>query len=240
MSVRHPGDVDSVAHVFVDDLYSPALGHDDEHHLDKVLRVRDGEIVTASDGAGSFRACRFNGRGVLEIAGAIVLSERIYPPLVVCFALLKGDKNDYVVQKLTEIGIDRIVPFAADRSVARWDDAKWEKNMIRFSEIARNAAMQSRRVTFAHLGLPGALGLRVARFGDVVTLPGAAVAQRGGGRISETHRTILVGPEGGWSAHELALANETVGLFDEVLRAETASVAVGTLMASYRGMPAAS
>src|SRR3546814_2905207 len=67
------------------------------------------------------------------------------PELTVAFALVKGDKPELVVQKLTELGIDRIVPLRAERSVVRWDEAKAASALTRLRAIARAAAMQSHR-----------------------------------------------------------------------------------------------
>jgi len=132
------------AHVFVDDIEAPALAADDAHHLARVLRLRAGEEVTVTDGRGGWRLCAFAEGARLETIGAV---ERVSPPPVavtVAFALTKGDKPELAVQKLTELGVDRIVPLAADRSVVQWDDAKAARNVERLRAVARAAAMQSR------------------------------------------------------------------------------------------------
>ena len=67
------------------------------------------------------------------------------PLLTVAFALTKGDHPEWAVQKLTEAGADRVVVMLTDRCVARWDTAEPERQMERLREVARQAAMQSRR-----------------------------------------------------------------------------------------------
>ena len=85
------------------------------------------------------------------------------------------------------------------------------------------------------IGLPGLVG--GASFVDVSQLAGVAWAQRGGRAIDKSHTCIAIGPEGGWSAGEQALMDISVGIFDEVLRAETAAVVAAALMANFRNQP---
>ena len=113
----------SAAHVVVDDLTAPALSSDDEHHLARVLRLRPAERVSATDGAGGWRWCRWTGGGV-EPDGEIHRTDRSGPVITIGFSIIKGDRLDWTVQKLTELGVDRLVPLAADQCVVRWDDTK--------------------------------------------------------------------------------------------------------------------
>src|ERR671919_883320 len=167
-----PGDsgvtpVTARAHVFVANLEEPVLGDDDHHHLSRVLRLPPDSDVTASDGAGRWRACRLGGAPVLAIAGPTVADRRPSPPITVAFALVKGDRPELVVQKLTELGVDRIVPFMAARSVVRWDATKAARQTDRLNDIARQAAMQCRRTW-----LPAVASL--ATFSEVAALDAAA------------------------------------------------------------------
>ena len=128
--------------VFVDDLDDPRLTADDEHHLKRSLRIKPGAPLTISDGRGGWRPARFG--AVPEPDGDIVVEPRPHVTLTVGFAPVKGDRSDLVVQKLTELAIDEIVPLRAERSVVRWDDARAAKNLERHRRIVREAAMQSR------------------------------------------------------------------------------------------------
>ena len=110
---------EAAAHAFVVDLDAPELSEDDRRHLQRVLRLRAGEDLTVSDGAGRWRMCRF--ADPLEPVGKIVESERPSPLVTVALALTKGERLDWAVQKLSEVGVDVVVPFAAARSVVRWD-----------------------------------------------------------------------------------------------------------------------
>ncbi len=215
----------SAAHVFVDDVDSPELAPDDRHHLERVLRLRVGEDVTVSDGAGRWRTCTFG--AVLEPLGDVRAEARPQPPVTIALAFTKGQRFDWAVQKLTELGVDTIVPLAAARSVVRWEKDRAGHHVGRVRRIARQAAMQSRRVWLPAITDPRTVA-------DVAATPGAAMAVPGGGPPSLGNPVVLVGPEGGWAEDEEALALPTVGLGATVLRSETAAVAAATLLCGLR------
>ena len=215
----------SAAHVFVDQLDTPTLGDDDQHHLGRVLRLRDGESVTASNGRGQWRACVWR-NGALEVAGEVVASA---PPSVRCavaFTPVKGDRNEWAVQKLTEIGIDEVIILApTQHSVVRWSDA--DKQLRKLRVVAREAAMQSRRVW-----LPSVVGL--AALHEVCAGDGAAVADPDGVALHAGVSLVVVGPEGGFAEEELPAGVPRVQLGDTILRAETATLVAATLLVARR------
>jgi len=240
-SVPDPMLLAASAMVFVDDPASPMLSEEDAHHLLDVLRLRPGELVVAADGEGTWAPCRLtataDGRGsrtadlasVLTVDGDAVDQPRPEPEITVAFAPTKGDRPEWVTQKLTELGVDRIVPIRTARSVVRWEAERGERAVERLRRVAREAAAQCRRVW-----LPVVTG--VTPLGDLASLVGAppTLAQPGGGRPSPAHTVVAVGPEGGWDPGELACFGHGVGLGPTVLRAETAAVAVGTVLCGLR------
>jgi 16S rRNA (uracil1498-N3)-methyltransferase len=229
----------AAAQVFVDDLSRLTLGKEDEHHLARVLRLRSGEAVIVGDGAGNWRRTTWQGDGTLAPAtgadgpggdGAVVHEEAASPALTVAFAPTKGERPEWVVQKLTELGIDRIVPLVSERSVVRWQGARGAAATERLRRVAREASAQCRRVWLPEVTevvVFAALG-QLAGAGQVV------LAQLSGDRPDAAHRVVAVGPEGGWSEAELACGLPTVGFGLSVLRAETAAVTAGALMVSLR------
>lgn len=218
----------TAAHVFVADLDGLVLDADDEHHLRRVLRLRPGEDVSASDGRGGWRECTWTNAG-LEAAGEVQRSAAPEPTVTVGFALTKGDRPEWVVQKLTEAGVDVIAPFTAERSVVRWDEDKAGRQHQRFVRVAREAAMQSRRAWLPTVAA-------VAPFADLVTGLGtsAALAQAGGAPPSLERPALLVGPEGGFSPDEMGRGLPSVNLGPTVLRAETAALAAGLVLCWLR------
>jgi 16S rRNA (uracil1498-N3)-methyltransferase len=213
------------AHAFVADLQRPELDPDDRHHLERVLRLHPGDELTVSDGAGGWRACRFG--PTLEPVGDVARDPRPSPPLTVAFALVKGERPEWAVQKLTELGVDRIVAFAAARSVVRWEPARAAHQAERMRRVAREASMQCRRTW-----LPEVEDVTV--FDEVAARPGAVLADREGAPPSIPRGPVLVGPEGGWSPEEAGAGLPLMALGTHVLRAETAAVAAAALLGALR------
>lgn len=230
----------AVAHVLLDEL--PDTAHvtgDDGRHLARVRRLRTGERVTAADGRGTWRPYEITrveaAELVLAAAGEPRLEPVLKPDLTVAFALTKGSKPDVVVRQLTELGVDRIVPFRSRRSVAARGTDRLEVAQDRLHRVAREAAMQCRRARVPEIealqglqSLAGRPGLVVAdRAGD----PPEALATPDG-----TGWTLLVGPEGGFEDAEIRelgpVARLAVG--PHVLRAETAAVAAAAALSGSR------
>ena len=223
----------------MDDPGQPVLSDEDTHHLARVLRLRDGEEVIAADGRGRWARTIWRGGATLEPItggtgvggdGAVQSQARVEPALTVAFAPVKGERPEWVVQKLTELGIDRIIPLRTDRSVVRWTGARGQASVEKLRRVAREAAAQSR-----HVWLPEVCD--TVAFADLSPLggPGEVVlAQLSGDRPTLAQRVVAVGPEGGWSTEELAAGLPTVGFGLSVLRAETAAVTAGALLASLR------
>jgi 16S rRNA (uracil1498-N3)-methyltransferase len=209
----------SAAHVLVADVSAPALDDAATHHLRRVLRLRDGAAVSVTDGAGRWRLCRLAGESVVpdgDVRQALPAA-----PVTVVVAPPKGDRLEWLVQKCTEVGVARIVLVDATHSVVRWDDARAAKQLDRLRRIAAEAAMQSRRVWLPIVDGP---------LPAPAVLAGATVAEPGGRPVGAGDTCIAVGPEGGWTPEEVALAGDRVSLGPHVLRVETAAVVAATLM----------
>ncbi|MDA8295853.1 MAG: RsmE family RNA methyltransferase [Actinomycetota bacterium] len=229
----------AAALVFVEDLATPRCSSEDEHHLRHALRLRDGEIVATSDGHGAWRLCRVvvpdradrhrsDGALALEPASAVITDPPPPERAAVGFCLQKGDRADWTVQKLTELGVDEIIPLLSERTVVRLDDDDRRRRGDRLRRIAREAAGQSRRTRLPLVGDPVPLATALV---ELAARYPVALAEPGGGALDGA-RAVLVGPEGGWSAAELASAPRQVDLGRQVLRAETAAIVAGVLLTS--------
>lgn len=213
---------ESAAHVFVASLDAPELSPEDAHHVGRVLRVRAADPVTVSDGAGRWAPARIAG-GALTLEGEVV-EERppgSGPRTVIC-ATPKGDRSELIVQKLTELGIDEIGFTETSHSVVRWETRRADAQLARWQRIARQAAMQSRRVRLPSVFLRS--------WGDVVATPQIALAEPAGRPVDATVRAIVIGPEGGFSPAELEACPCRVSLGEQILRVETAAIAAGVLL----------
>jgi 16S rRNA (uracil1498-N3)-methyltransferase len=227
--------------VFVEDPSAPVVVDADVRHLLDVLRLRPGELVVASDGEGRWVPCRVapgepargsrgaDPAGLLVPDGPVVVEPRPAPEVTVAFAPTKGDRPEWVAQKLTELGVDRIVPLRTSRSVVRWEGERGTKAVERLRRVVREAASQSRRARLPEV-------TDVCRLDELAAVSGRspALAQPGGGPPGLDRPVLAVGPEGGWDDAERDAFGPGVGLGATVLRAETAAVVAGALLCGLR------
>lgn len=215
----------SRAHVLVDPAALradvPPLDDATEHHLRRVLRLRDGDPVSLTDGEGAWRiAAVVTGASWHLEATSAVVDEARREPVEIATAMPKGDRLDWLVQKVTEIGADRIMLLHAERSVVRWKPDKVDQQRARLQRIADEACRQSRRVWRAIVDGP-------VEAADAIS--GWLVAEPGGRPLAAGDRRVAIGPEGGWTPGELAAGGDQVAFGHTILRTETAAVAATTL-----------
>jgi 16S rRNA (uracil1498-N3)-methyltransferase len=191
----------------------------------RVLRVKPSDTVTVSDGKGKWYSSVLSADAAIEATSEVFTTAAPSWPITVAFSLVKGDRPEWTVQKLTEIGVDEIVVLAPTvRSVVRWDHDRSNKNIERLRRVAREAAMQSRRTW-----LPNVHGVI-----EMSTIANLFIADPNGVCLDASHRTIAVGPEGGFAPQETENCSGLVSLGETVLRAETAAVSAAVLMSDYR------
>jgi 16S rRNA (uracil1498-N3)-methyltransferase len=232
----------AVAHVLVGELGERAtVSGDDGHHLQRVRRVRPGEVLTAADGAGLWRRYLVAevgpGRLALAAGGPVHEEPPLEPGLAVAFGVAKGEAPELVVGQLTQLGVDRIVAVTTARSVVRWSGDRAEKARERLRRVAREAAMQSRRARLPVVEVAGSLAA-------VTAVPHAdlVVAERGGGDVASLGSPasggwlLVVGPEGGFDPgeREELVSARSVGLGPYQLRATTAATVVTGLFTCRR------
>ena len=128
----------------------------------------------------------------MEPVGEVERRDRRDPQIRIAFALVKGERPEWTVQKLTELGVDRITPIATARAVVKWEGDKAERHVERLARVAREAAMQSRQ---RWLPVVDAITPFDSVAGEVTT----ALALPRGAPPSLDYPTVLIGPEGGWS-----------------------------------------
>jgi 16S rRNA (uracil1498-N3)-methyltransferase len=207
---------------------------DEYHHLVHVLRARTGTAITVMNGSGGIYEATVERIG----RGEAVLRLRSYeqtgepPPVDMALPLTKAHRLDVAVEKCTEIGVRRFIPFIAERGVWRGDEAEGEQKRERLLRKVIAACKQSGRSHFPSIGeLRNFAGL-VASFGDYARI---CLADPGGSRFlaraplpPDGAVLGIVGPEGGLTARERSTAleagAETVSLGSASLRSETAAI----------------
>jgi len=208
-----------------------ALAGDEAHHLTRVLRVEKGQKYEISDNREVWLAQVEAARRDLVTFRVLERVEALEPPQrsALYVALIRFERIELLVEKATELGVERIVFFDAERSEKGLDRAA-PKRLERWLRIAREASEQSRRVRLPEITGPlsfqetldTAEGCRLL----LDETPGGTplLAALPADRVS-----LLVGPEGGWTDRERALAQEagwrSVSLGPSILRTETAAIA---------------
>jgi 16S rRNA (uracil1498-N3)-methyltransferase len=216
---------------------------DEAHHAVAVRRLRVGERVVLTDGAGVAveGPVATTGKRVFALTVETVsAAEPPVPEVVVVQALPKGERGELAVEVLTEIGVARVVPWAASRSVAVWKGERAAKSLAKWRATAREAAKQARRSWFpevAELAATPEVSALVADADLAVVLHEEATASLAAVEVPPAGRiVVVVGPEGGLSDDEVATfaaaGAVSVRLGAEVLRTSTAGVAaVAALLA---------
>lgn len=212
-------------------------------HASTVRRIRPGEHLDLSDGAGVVAHCEVEDVTKNALT-ARVLDRRVVtrptPTVTIVQALPKSDRSELAVELATEAGADAVLAWQAARCIARWDGAaKIDKGLRRWRAVARSAARQSRRPYIPDVdGVLGTAELveRVrATEGAVLVLHESATAPLADTVPAQTESlTLVVGPEGGITDEELldltAAGAVAVRLGPSVLRTSTAAaVALGAL-----------
>ena len=212
------------------------LDGEEARHAVVVKRIRIGERIVLTDGAGA------SVTGVVAVADKSTLTLDVdearrtqpeLPRVVVVQAIPKGDRGELAVEMLTEVGVDEIVPWAASRCVAMWKGDRAAKSLAKWRATARESAKQARRTWFPEI--TDVVGTEeVAKRLEKASVP-VVLHEAASGPLADlpvpgrAEIVIVVGPEGGISDEELAafaaVGAEPVRLGSSVLRTSTAGVA---------------
>src|SRR5215831_20590496 len=202
---------------------------DESRHLARVLRLRPGDTVLATDGAGREYTVRLETVGD-EATGTVLgvgTSERESPIRITLLqAVPKGDKMESIVRASTELGATRIVPALTARTIVTLDSGRWRDRARRWQRVAKEAAKQCGRAVVPPVEAPQPLvdALDLVEKADLLlcSYEGAVVAAGGQGegeaRLLGTtlaaslpltlpagsHIALLIGPEGGFSLDEVS------------------------------------
>jgi 16S rRNA (uracil1498-N3)-methyltransferase len=223
----------------IGNVYTPS--DEQARYIKTVLRMRDGEPLLLFNGTGwEYDAVIrhvVNGVG-LEITGRhTVIAGTI--EITLCQAIPKADKMEAIIRHATELGVSRVIPFFAERSIPRWPAIKSPQKRERWQKISVEASRQCGRVDLPEIG-------EIASFTEILhsgspqglnLICWEEESERGIRTVLQNpiyNRTreflLLIGPEGGFSKDELDLAQQagflSVSLGKRVLRVDTAAVAV--------------
>jgi 16S rRNA (uracil1498-N3)-methyltransferase len=217
------------------------LRGEEARHLTRVLRVEAGQQFEISDNGSVYLAEVVEARGerVVFRAGEPVDSPPPAARVTLCAALVKFDRFEWIVEKATELGVERILPVETARSEKGLFEAS-RKRSERWQRIARESSQQSRRARLPEIlpaarfeaALATAAASRV--FLDEAAAPPLLAVLGGAEEVA-----LLLGPEGGWTGHEreqaAAAGWRPASLGNQILRAETAATAALAIVMAAAG-----
>jgi 16S rRNA (uracil1498-N3)-methyltransferase len=215
-------------------------------HAATVRRLRPGERADVGDGAGLVAECVVAGdrTGGLELTvRARRQVPRPDPAITVVQAIPKGDRGELAVEEMTEVGVDRIVPWAAARCVPVWQGARGERSLAKWRLTAREAAKQSRRAWIPEVtdvATAGRTAQLIAKAAcGIVLEPGASDSLSRLSLPESGDLLVVVGPEGGITDEESAAfgaAGATAcRLGPTVLRTSTAGTVAAAILLTRSG-----
>jgi 16S rRNA (uracil1498-N3)-methyltransferase len=211
------------------------------HHLRAVLRLSDGATVELFDDAGRVGTAnlRFTGQSAVAQVEAITQTPNSQRQLIIASALPKGNRADWMIEKLSELGAHRFIPLITRRTVVL---AEGKNKLERFRRIATEAAQQSHRTGVLQIEsvrpLETALQTTEANETRLYCSTGPDAKPLSDTEIpSSGTLTIFIGPEGGWADEEITLFTAAqipaVSLGKTILRIETAALAAAAILLAH-------
>lgn len=232
-------------HFFCADLdgSSAVLRGQEARHLAVVLRARAGDPVSLADGRATLCQAQVRTASAEEVTCEILARHHVPPPrtsLTVVHALPKGRKLDDVVQRLSEVGVDRLVPVHSQRAQVSMRGDKAAKALARWRAVALAAGKQARRVRLLDVA---DVGRWEQAFGEAAA--GAVLWEQASQRLRAVlgeatggapELVLGVGPEGGLTAEEVAAAGlPAATLGATILRTETAALVAASVVLADLG-----
>lgn len=215
------------------------------NHLKNVLRLEPGEVVGVCDEDGNDYICRIE-KIAKEITLKIVSRKspvnKQGPAITIACAIPKKSKMDDIIDKLTQVGVQRVIPLETGRVLVKLDKSKKSQRLERWQRIAKSAAEQSQRSSLPIIDpistMKEVLVLKDYDLKLIPTLLGERKSLKEAiGQSKHSNILVFIGPEGDFTDEEINLALKSgcvpVSLGDTVLRVETAAVAVASFIKLY-------
>lgn len=218
---------------------------DDVRHIRNVLRMRPGEEIRISNGKGADYFCEIATISEESVTARILerpAEGTELPSRIFLFqAIPKGERMEYVIQKAVELGVHEIIPVEMRYCVVKLTPEKKKKRVERWQAIARSAAKQAKRsrIPVVHPVMGYEEAIAYAKTCDLCLVP--YESEHGMQGTREALRriapgmdiSVIIGPEGGFSEEEIALAKEEMHILSlgrRILRTDTAAITVMSML----------
>lgn len=219
------------------------LEDSDIHHIKNVMRMKMGESIEVVYN-NKLYICRIDSIEPLDLFITEVLEEenKLNLDITIAVALVKEQKMDLILQKLTELGVNRIIPVSMERSIVKLDESKFNKKKVRWEVICKEASEQSKRTNIPVIE-------------DVMSIKQLAKVEANFKLVASTKEKskmlnyylqnmnsyakiiLVVGPEGGISDREEAILNEngfeSISFGNLIFRVETAAIYAASIFNFY-------
>lgn len=218
---------------------------DNYHHMFRVMRMEVNDQVICNDSLGRVAICEIKQinkeKAVLDVVEIVDESNELPIQVTIAQGLPKRDKLEYVLQKGTELGASRFIPFKAKRSIVKWDDKKSKSRMKRFEKIVKEASEQCHRSKLPIVEAPQTMkqllneseqyDVKLVAYEEEVKSERTYSIRKAFESLNSGDKLfVCIGPEGGFSDDEIELLKEngfeTVRLGPRILRTETAALYV--------------
>lgn len=220
----------------------------ESRHLTRVLRLRPGDTVVATDGAGRDYTVRLESLGDAAVGTVLAVATGVAPsPLTITLiqGVPKGDRMEAIVRAATELGVARVLPALCERTIVHLESSRWRERARRWQRVAREAAKQSGRAVIPEVDVPRPLNewLAAGEKADLGLCPWEGGGEPLGGVLAAAAEPrsarVVIGPEGGLARAEVDMARAhgltVVSLGPRILRVETAGPAIVAILQSRFG-----
>lgn len=206
------------------------LNNDDIFHIFKVMRMKENDKIICADYESKIKyLCVINENKEIKIVEQFNEDNELDYNIVLAFGLVSSDKLEFVIQKASELGVNKLIPFISQHSQVKYDEKKLSKKMIRWQKIIKEACEQSKRNSLMSIETP-------IKLNDLVDYDIkqkiVAYENEEGLRLSDVYLKqdvlIVVGSEGGFATTEIDYLIEngfsSISLGKSILRCETAAI----------------
>lgn len=222
------------------------LENSDIHHIKNVMRMKVNDKIEVVYN-NKLYLCEIDNMDPFSILINNIISEenKLNLDVTIAIGLVKEQKMDLILQKLTELGVNRIIPLEMERSIVRLDDIRFKKKKVRWESICKEAGEQSKRTSVPEITDIMTIKDLVKIDADIKLVASTKEKDKMLNYYLQNNEKcakiiMVIGPEGGISDKEEALLNDnnfnSASFGSLIFRVETAAIYVASILNYYSSM----